>query len=309
MDTGPEEVLRATDSTDRCSKGVAKLAEIIRAAIGECTVGLGPDVLGGVEFGRVGREEVDVQPAMAHEEVLDVAAPMDRSAIPQQVHRAPEMAQQLAQKGLDVQAREIPGAAVEIERDLPSPGRDGHPTADRKTIVTIPVPQHGGRPPRCPRPPDIGDEQKSALIDEHEVGAPPGGVFLSGARRSASTARWPARPVPQRAARVSDSSSRGRSGVSRHGPDDSERRSAGGSSRRPGATSRDRCDTPPVAAPGSAGSVTAASEPPTSARGGRGSASGAAPESPRACTPATRDAPNSPRRRTDAPPPTACARP
>jgi hypothetical protein len=39
---------------------------------------------------------------MPLEEVLDVATPMDRPAIPQQVHRATEMAQQVAQKGLDV---------------------------------------------------------------------------------------------------------------------------------------------------------------------------------------------------------------
>ena len=244
--------------------------QIIRGAIGQCPVRLSPDIFGGVEFGRVGREEVDVQPGMACEEVLDVAAPMDGPAIPEQIHGAREMAQQVAQKGFDVQAREIAGAAVEIERDLTPPGRHGHPTADREAIVAIPVPQRGGLPPRRPGPPDIGDEQEAALINEHEVGPPAIGVFLSGARRFASTARWPARPAPRPVARVSDSSSRGRSGVSRHAPDDSERRSAGGSPRPLGATSRDRCDTRPATARGPAASRAAASGPLTSARGGPG---------------------------------------
>ena len=189
VDAGPQEILRAPEATDRRPEGVAKLGQIIRGAIGQCPVRLSPDIFGGVEFGRVGREEVDVEPGMVHEEALDVAAPMDGPAIPQQVHGAPEMAQQVAQKALDIQAREIPGAAVEIERDLTPPGRYGHPTADREAIVAIPVSQRGGLPPRRPRPSDIGDEQESALIDEHEVGASVGGVFLSGAKRFASTAR------------------------------------------------------------------------------------------------------------------------
>ena len=49
--------------------------------IGERTVSLGSDALGRVELERVG-EEVDVQPAMAHEEMLDVAVPMEEAAIP-----------------------------------------------------------------------------------------------------------------------------------------------------------------------------------------------------------------------------------
>ena len=70
------------EATDSSAERGAKLGEIIGGAIGERTVGLGPHVLGRVEFGRVGGEEVDVQSGMVINEGLDITPPMDRAAIP-----------------------------------------------------------------------------------------------------------------------------------------------------------------------------------------------------------------------------------
>jgi hypothetical protein len=88
---------------------VAEFGQIVWGAIRESPVGLGPDVLGGVEFGRVGGEEVHVQPGMAPEEALDVAAPVDGAPVPEQIDGAPKVAQQEAKEGLDVEAGEIAG--------------------------------------------------------------------------------------------------------------------------------------------------------------------------------------------------------
>lgn len=101
---------------------MAECGEIVRGVIGEGTVGLGPDVLGGVEFGRIGGEEVNVEPGMARAEALDVVAPVDGATVPEQIDGAPEVTQQVSKEGLDVEAREIAGAAVKIERDLAPPG-------------------------------------------------------------------------------------------------------------------------------------------------------------------------------------------
>ena len=118
--------MRATEAADRGAKSVAELDQIVRGAIGEGAVGLAPDVLGGVEFGRIGGEEVHVQPGMARAEALDVAAPVDGATVPEQIDGAPAVAQQVAKEGLDVEAGEIAGAAVEIERDLAPAGRHRH---------------------------------------------------------------------------------------------------------------------------------------------------------------------------------------
>ena len=68
-----------------------------------------------------------MQPGMAREEALDVAAPVDGTPVPEQIDGAPEVAQQVAKEGLDVEAGKIARAAVEIERDLAPSGRHATP--------------------------------------------------------------------------------------------------------------------------------------------------------------------------------------
>ena len=79
------------------------------------TIGLRPDVLGWVEFGRVRREVMDVEPAVGREEVANLAPPVDGAAIPEQVHGAAEVAEQMLQEGADVEAREVARATTQIE--------------------------------------------------------------------------------------------------------------------------------------------------------------------------------------------------
>lgn len=186
---------------------MAELGEIVRGAVGEGSISLSPDELGGVELGRVRREVVDVQPGMAREEGGDITAAVDRTTVPEQVYGAGEMPEQVAQERLDVEAGEIAGATVEIDGQPPLLGRDRQPAADRQAIVPVAMAQGRGLPSRGPRPTDVGNEQKPTLIDEDEVGAPARGVFLSGARPCASTGRWPPRPARLLAAPASDNSS------------------------------------------------------------------------------------------------------
>jgi hypothetical protein len=67
---------------------------------------------------------VDVQAGMPPEEAPDVAAPVDGTPVPEHIDRAPQVAQQVTEEGLDVEASESAGAAVEIERELAPARRD-----------------------------------------------------------------------------------------------------------------------------------------------------------------------------------------
>jgi hypothetical protein len=156
-------------------------------AIGEFVVRPGPDVLRRIEFGRVRREVVNVKSGMVGQERSDLAMSMDRAAIPQQVDGTAEVAEQMLEEGADVEAREISRPTPEIERQVPPPWRHGQSAADRQPIVAVAVAQARRLPARCPRPADVGDKQKAALIDEHEMGATSSGVFLSAAMPHAST--------------------------------------------------------------------------------------------------------------------------
>jgi hypothetical protein len=176
-----------------------EFAEIIRGAVGEGLVRLSPHVLRRVEFWRVCREVVDLQPRVAPEKCLDLPAAVDGSAIPEEIHRAAQMPEQVKQERPHVKASERAGPTPEIECHPTPLGRHRQPAADREAVVAVPMTQVRRPPSRHPRAAHGGDEQKAALIDEDEMGATSSGVFLSGASRPGSTGRWPPRPAPPRA--------------------------------------------------------------------------------------------------------------
>jgi len=63
-------------------------------------------------------------------------------------------------------------------------GRDRQSRADGQAVPPVVVPGVRRLPSGRPRPTDIGDQQKAALVDEDEVGSPPIGVFLSAGQAS-----------------------------------------------------------------------------------------------------------------------------
>ena len=167
---------------------------------------------------------MDLQARVARKKRLHLATPVDRTAVPEPVDGAAQVPEQMVQERADIEAGEITGATAEIERQPSPPGRDGQPAADREAVAAVAMTQIRRLPSRCPGPADIGDEQKAALINEDEMGAPSGGVFLSGASRPASTGRWRPRRARRRGARASGNSSPAPSGPSRRGWGDTESR-------------------------------------------------------------------------------------
>jgi hypothetical protein len=111
-------------------------------------------------------------------------------------------------------------------------------------FVTV---QDDRRLPRgCPRPPTRGDEQKTALVEERQMGAKSSGFFLSLASCSASNAQSPARRAGWPGAPAPDSSSLSRVIPSRRVRDGSARQNAPESRRRcaVGSTARWRSHAP-----------------------------------------------------------------
>ncbi len=99
---------------------VAELDQVLGSAVGQGAVSPVPDVLGRVELGRVRGEVVDVQPGVGREEVPHLPSPVDGAAIPEQVHGAAKVSEQMLQKGPDVETREIARATAKVEGE-PAP--------------------------------------------------------------------------------------------------------------------------------------------------------------------------------------------
>src|SRR5262245_61728690 len=131
MNAGPQERLRATEAARRSIQAVAQVAEIGRGAVGEFPVGLRPHAFGGIELRDVRGEVVTIEPRMVGLERAVFAPPMDRPAIPEQGDRAPEMAQQVLEKGPDIQPAEIALAAPQVQCQAPAFRGDPYATADQ----------------------------------------------------------------------------------------------------------------------------------------------------------------------------------
>ncbi len=231
---------------------------------------------------------------MVGEEGLHLAPAVDGAAIPEQVDRAAKMPEQVPKERADVETREIAGAASKIEREPLAPGRDREPAADGEPIVAVAVAQTGGLALGCPGPTDVGDEQKAALIDEHEMGATSSGVFLSGANPRASTGRCAPRRARRRGARASGNSTPAPSAPSRRERGDTESQTPLRSARRFDPASTDPWCSRPGAAPASAGRPAGASGCPTTRAVVPASAWLAALDVRGVDTPATTETPNSP---------------
>jgi hypothetical protein len=150
-------------------------------------VRLSPDVLGRIEFRRVRREVMDIEPRMIGQERADLTSAMDRAAIPQQGDGAAQVTEEVPEEGVDVETRKIPGTTAEVEGHAAPLGRDGQPATDREAIVAVAVAHARRLTFGRPGPADVGDEQEPAFIDEEEMGATSSGVFLSAAMPHAST--------------------------------------------------------------------------------------------------------------------------
>ena len=110
-----------------------------------------PDILRRVELRGVRGEVFPLDPRPFAREDLHLSAPMDRTPVPEQDHRTPQVLQQVAQEAPDIQPGEILGADPEVERKTPSLGRDRERADGGEPVVLIEVVEVGRLAPGGPR--------------------------------------------------------------------------------------------------------------------------------------------------------------
>ncbi len=188
-------------------------------AIGQVAFEVGPDELIRVELGSIAGEESRMESRVALQPALDDPSPVGPAPVPQEHEGAPEMPEQVSQEAYHLRgANVLLGMEPEVEgHPLPS-GRD---TEDRDRRDLGPGAGHhqmGRLTPRGPRGPNAGHQEKAALIQEHQMGPKPCGLFLYAARRDASSSGWPARCAPAPVSRAFADSSPRRASASRDWP-------------------------------------------------------------------------------------------
>lgn len=181
---------------------------------------------------------------MVKNKLFDLFPPVYRASIPQQDHRPSKMLEQERKKGPDIEAVNITGAIPDIQGNSLSfwgyrKGADG-----RYPVLFVEMVKEGRLTLRPPGASDRGNEQEAAFIKKDQMGPTFFRVFLYGASDTASSGRLPFRPAGGRDAPVSDSSTPGFPGASRHGMDDTECRIVGRSLRPHAVMSINPSDNP-----------------------------------------------------------------
>lgn len=198
IDTGPKKLLGSPNPPHRASEHPFELRQVLRRTIGERTIGLSPHMFRGVEFRCVGGEVFRMKSWVSKEELPDFFTPVDGSRIPQEDHRTLTLPEQVFEERSDIQASEVPCAEHDIQGHTPSLWGHRQSTDGRNSVLLVEMVEERRPAFRRPGARDVGNEQKAALIEKHQMGPTPCGVFLYAASGNVSNARSALRPVAGR---------------------------------------------------------------------------------------------------------------
>lgn len=207
MNTGTQQSLGSSHSTKRTAQVVSQLCAGFMDAIGQVPFSMRPYIFHRVQFRRVAWKLVDMQTRLLGQECLDVRAPVNFSAIPNNEHVTSQMTQQLAQKKNNLQSCDIVGMESRIKPQPPSSGRHSQNADDRYFVPPVAVPQDRGLANGSPCPTDIGNQKKAAFVEKPQMGTKSFGLFLYAAKPASSTDGFHPRPAAMPAFQVSGNSS------------------------------------------------------------------------------------------------------
>ena len=300
MDARPQQFLGSPDSSHGAGEAAIELVEIAGSAVGQGGIALAPDELGRVEFRGIGREPLHMDSRTLRQITLNLLAPVDGAAVPQENDRAPEMPEQMLQEREDMQASEVVATQPDIKADALAIGGDADRVDGRDLVLPVKVVQVRCLSAKRPGAFNVRNEQKSTFVEEDQVRSQLPGFFLYAANPAASTGRWLLRCAGEPAVRASDNLSLDRSAASRYGSGDRTRRSASEGPVRssPASTDRSRNHRPTALRP--ARSTTAPFGDPRADAGDRKPSGDVIPASLFADSSATSGIRNLPRRLTRA---------
>ena len=207
INTGLQQSPGTTHPSQRTAQVLSQLLAGFMDAVGQISFSMSPHLFNGVQFRRITREAIDMQTWLPGQKRLDFPTSVDFTAVPNDEHMASQMTQQLAQERNNSHAVDVVGMKPRV-KSQPSPsGRNGQNTDDRYFVPPVTVPQDRGLANGSPCPTDVGNQQKSALVEKPQMGSKSFGLFLYVAKPAPSTAEFYPRPVATPASRAFDSSS------------------------------------------------------------------------------------------------------
>ena len=111
-----------------------QLLDIVGATIGECTFRQRPNPFLGVELRSIGRKELDRQAAVLSQELLEGLSLVGGRIVQKNDHRAPQVAQQLAEKPANLFLSDIVEVKLIVQAQALSSGAYGDSGNDRDFV-------------------------------------------------------------------------------------------------------------------------------------------------------------------------------
>ncbi len=206
LNTGTQQSLGTAHPSERTAQVVSQLRAGFMDAVGQVPFSMSPHMFHRVQFRRIARKPVDMQARLLGQERLDVPAPVDFTAIPNNEHMSSQMKQQLVQERNDIQPGDIVGMEPRVKPQPLSSGRDSQDADDRYFVPPVAVPQDWSLANGSPCPTDIGNQQKAALVEKAQMGTKSFSLFLYVAKPAPSTDGFHPRPVATPASQASGNS-------------------------------------------------------------------------------------------------------
>lgn len=207
INTGPQQSLGTTHPSQRTAQVAPQMPTGFMDAIRQVSFSMGPHMFHRVQFRCIARKTIDMQAWLLSKESFDLSASVDFSAIPNNEHMSPQMTQQLAQERNYLQSSDIIGMESHVKPQPSASGRNSQDADNRYFVPPVAVPQDRGLANWSPCPTDVGNQQKSALVEKPQMGTKSFGLFLYVARPAPSTAGFHSRSVATPVSQASGSSS------------------------------------------------------------------------------------------------------
>lgn len=172
-DAAPEPGRRAAAQLKFLDHAQGEREAIRGASVGEPLLGELPHALVGIEFWRVGGQELKAQPPHAAAQPAHQLPAVKAEAIPDQEHRAAQVAEQMAQEGNDFEFAEVVVVPLVVEAEAATARADRDPGDHRDPVVALGMAQPRRLAARRPGARHGGREHEARFIYEDEVGPQP----------------------------------------------------------------------------------------------------------------------------------------
>ncbi len=186
------------------------MIRIFMGAVGKIAFPMSPNMFNRIEFRSITGKPVDMKSLGLLQESFNVCSLVDGAIVPDKNNVPAQMAQQIPQKSDDLRARDVMGMETDIKTKMVAARGHGDTADGRDFITPVAVAQDRCAARRSPRFADVRYEQKTAFVQEGNMGLKFSGFFLYWAMSCASRTQWPFRLFAERVVAAFDSSSQNR---------------------------------------------------------------------------------------------------